>query len=1229
MAVVSSQDPNLAIDPNNPGSGGTAVPVLGGTPGGFVRSEGLIEWFTLPINCAVLDTEGNPLYGALVEYNDLQGVVVNTTVTKADPQPEILAWGINVKKDGKGIFGPIGIVKVFYENKLVEQIVLFEDEQTDERLVPLDTYKWRLDVETNEELRFDTYSGVLEAVRNDKDIIITWNAPPEGANPTGFELSVSTDQTKLWTSEDERYTVNTPTSRNYIMREREEELYVSVRMLLDTTQQDFNTTIVNIAEYVAYVIPGGTDGVASITPQPANVIGLAGEPVSVSATVTGGADTDTRVTWALDDPATGTLLSMDQSTTVVLLKASGSVTATSVQDGGFQTTIPITVNTVADTDVIVFGKTVNVENIGDGTSVLVYWDAHVEKNISYRVYLHSTNNTIELLKNPVAHTWESRVVITDLQPGQQVYLHVRAEDSVGRRSNNTDVYSITPSKTVSRPVALHRHPLYSQTIIADSQHSIDLANHMLPIPNSGETYVPATLWNEVNFEVTVIGGVMSASMSGTILNIDAPVGGIDGSQSLILVRAHRDGFAPAWAGLCAAIGASTGPTSRCWAGGHQDALPSKLDITLSDFAGNDPETYWESSWVSTFDRYATELELVIEETKTYIKPDAAQNLTPEVLTIKGDDGVSVFVVAQDFTAVKNDIALPILPPGTLQKYEDSNNNWKDLDWSVLTLDLNELRGSKSWKRVLTTVPDLYDVAQSTLPVSWRYAAPSYYKTKWFDAELYPLDARLTSDKVIYRGGLESPSGTATFPSVEFFRAEPQAPPNHKRAVLSWQAYHPTDPSIALSDCRVDAFIRRNGTSDTPITKSGVGEIIVDGLQPNVQYDAWLFDASLNLGSNPDLVDTFITHRELTGVVVTGQALEEGQWEYKYTITQDGSDPWSTWTDHFGTVYNSTTATVIRNEDTAVLSHSVTVNFASQIQTFVINADFKTPSSGFTFQRETTLGHTIAESQFTRPVFRKIGYAGTSTKDLPHNVYSEGTYRVCPVGWLPLGLDGRLEDYVETVFVGPDGIELAETVQLQSPTELAVRVRVTALDGNTPYITGVRIGREQATIPDDSTNTPTEFAQGITAALISDLLLDCIECVPDIIDCEGVSENTPPVFDAVPTFEYDIPSVINRAPYFDIEGNTARDFIVEVPDPNDEQKPNRLPYWSTNKATDPIIVNYVDTTPVVINRSASWNVNGTTDQTIIVNYVQSGSEPVRAPHFFVLPSEELDIETRED
>ena len=67
----------------------------------------------------------------------------------------------------------------------------------------------------------------------------------------------------------------------------------------------------------------------------------------------------------------------------------------------------------------------------------------------------------------------------------------------------------------------------------------------------------------------------------------------------------------------------------------------------------------------------------------------------------------------------------------------------------------------------------------------------------------------------------------------------------------------------------------------------------------------------------------------------------------------------------------------------------------------------------------------------------------------------------PEGYLPFGMEGALEDYVDLVFTDPRGEELGSIVSLERPAELGLSVRLTTDGARSPVLHGVRIRYESA------------------------------------------------------------------------------------------------------------------------------------------------------------------------
>jgi hypothetical protein len=294
--------------------------------------------------------------------------------------------------------------------------------------------------------------------------------------------------------------------------------------------------------------------------------------------------------------------------------------------------------------------------------------------------------------------------------------------------------------------------------------------------------------------------------------------------------------------------------------------------------------------------------------------------------------------------------------------------------------------------------------------------------------------------------LFSPAAEPTVPIIE----DLQATSTSTSVSIVWNTFSPLDSDQELADLPIPVRLKAEDQTDTTTGQTGYGRVNIGGLIPNTTYTA-------QLGDIETAVVRFSTKRHLPDIKVVGQILEPGWYQYEYQVTQhpDADEPYVYWDDPFGQRHFESSA-VVTSEGQPIDEHQIVIGYQGDDVQRSVTATWKAPSGPIEFARSVQVGQYRPAGKSDSPVFTRLQYSGTNTRDLEHNVYEPGTHRTKLIGALPPTIPGRLEDYCEAVFVSPNGQELGSSVTLQMPTELGIRLRVSAFQGETPQITGVRV-----------------------------------------------------------------------------------------------------------------------------------------------------------------------------
>lgn len=675
--------------------------------------------------------------------------------------------------------------------------------------------------------------------------------------------------------------------------------------------------------------------------------------------------------------------------------------------------------------------TVTSENTPGG--LLLSWDTPADQEYAYRIYVGDNEHTLFA----IGHTVERSFLIRDVAEGQILWAYVRAENRSGYLSRSSTPVQYTYSQTGSAQGFIRRQMLRSATIAAGGSLTVDLTQVAYPTALKNESDSISARWAASTIAAEVIGiENIDASISGTDLILTAPGGAVSlGGYNVVLVKLTRGTLAtPVWLGMVVSLDAATAYTAYNVSMAHAANHTLGASVDASKLVG-DNAAVSSSSFLSP--RRLRVIGAAENTDGTFLaQPTGTLDTIPEVSIFEGDDGYGLLLFQTN--PGRRMAETPFLPAGTATKYE-AGGVWQDVNLTT-TLRSQALVQNMTWPRVLVGTT-LYDTTAWAPPEEVYYAAPIFYGTTWFDAVQYPADATFAEGQVAYRSGLKTAVASATPPTI----TELQATAFEQGVRITWTATNPhTGNPTTIT---VPVFVKRAG--GTAQSKAGRNSVAFDKLAAGMFYHVYMFTD----GGSPST--SFTTIDVKAGVAITGELRAEGRYAYTYTLTDLDDDAITGWTDAFGTSHTdlvvSLEADELQPRQTVVITHT-------SGRTYSLQADvaWQYPPNVIAFARLTTTGHVLPENRIPEPLFSTARFTGTVDKTLAPNLYKAGRVTAVAEGFLPGGLTGELEDYVTLHFVDPDGQELASTVLLEIPMELAVRIRVTASEGLSPLIYGVRV-----------------------------------------------------------------------------------------------------------------------------------------------------------------------------
>jgi hypothetical protein len=222
---------------------------------------------------------------------------------------------------------------------------------------------------------------------------------------------------------------------------------------------------------------------------------------------------------------------------------------------------------------------------------------------------------------------------------------------------------------------------------------------------------------------------------------------------------------------------------------------------------------------------------------------------------------------------------------------------------------------------------------------------------------------------------------------------------------------------------------------------GDGRSEIRGLDPTKTYTVTL------LGQT----DSAVPGRDRPDLGIEAWTRSDLSYSYRYDCPKSPD----AFVDHFGTEHSNPTFPIEVTSEKAVREHVVTFKWSGENKELREPADWTLPPGGTSIESEVTVGRKLPAENAAAPTFYRTRYSGAQTVRLPTGFYRPGTWRIEPVGYLPLGLDEELEDYVRAWFVGPGGEDLGPQTTVDAQAELGARAEIQAVNGQSPIIVGAR------------------------------------------------------------------------------------------------------------------------------------------------------------------------------
>ena len=520
-------------------------------------------------------------------------------------------------------------------------------------------------------------------------------------------------------------------------------------------------------------------------------------------------------------------------------------------------------------------------------------------------------------------------------------------------------------------------------------------------------------WQEIEADIftTTHASVTKGGASWQEVDVFAEVSG----PQPVLIRLRRDGFRPLWIGFVARI-SLTSPESKSFSGAKVGEFGNTIDVDVTSFVGEDPALVVSGSKVNTL-RIARPLAV----RGMSLEPKVFDDATPQYAIFEGSKGYGLFMLSDE--PHDRSPSLPFMPEGT-----DSTSYAEEPGWSAF--DPMDERGHE-WNAAQTTSGEFFEVSRKRLPRQVIEEAPENLAIRGLSVSA----SSATSARVTWR--LENALTGADVRLPRTVTAE--------RLTYNSGPDEFEETGLILAEAR------------------GVHDVELTGLPPaspirvTVQNEAGDAIRALRLDPEPPAIE------------VTGQAIDGGEYQYAYVIDEGVAE----WIDAFGNDYNTLSAEVLSKK--ALDTHRLTLfgdprvvpnddlSAAAESPEYVVEVPtrWNSPPDGFTISATVPVGERVNPEAVAAPEFGVVAYASETTASLPSNLYEAGTIKAEPEGYLPFGMEGALEDYVDLIFTDPRGEELGSIVSLERPAELGLSVRLTTDGARSPVLHGVRIRYESA------------------------------------------------------------------------------------------------------------------------------------------------------------------------
>lgn len=599
------------------------------------------------------------------------------------------------------------------------------------------------------------------------------------------------------------------------------------------------------------------------------------------------------------------------------------------------------------------------------------------------------------------HTYDMRVAFSP-QSGHNTVL-VRAVDGAGRMSAAEEI-NFTYEGPANTPVARRVQAIPPVHVpIGGGAVDFSLSDYIQINEQGASSEMDA--WTQAQIDVFNAG---QSAVERKDTNDDRLVVSVNvSSYQPVLFRIRREGFRPFWAGFLTRRTDNL-VKSLNFSGAKVGEFGRTIDVNIESFVGNTPAFVVTDTTRNTL-RFARPLSI----TSQGVSARAFNDGTPQYAIMQGSRGAGLFMLSDE--PDDRTPSLPYIPDAPDKVQYQDERTWK-------AFDPFDEKGHR-FSVVETTSGELYQVNRRREPL--RILEESEADLSVTALTAWPTSA--TSLQVQWRLENDITGSEVRLPrSVEV-----------ERLSLVGDTYEPTGLILGQASGVAGAAISNLPAAAAVLVR--VGEST----------------KALRLNPTPPPID------------VTGQAIDGGEYQYRYVI----DDSISEWVDEFGNSYSANdievVTTQLRDEHHLTLfgdprrepNDDLSSSFVSPEYHLPVATQWISPKEGFEIDGVVVIGQNVDPSPVPAPEFGYVQYAEKTTKDLPTNVFDAGTVKAEAEGYLPFGLQGALEDFVEINFVDPRGEKHGDMVELENPTELGIRVTITTDGAQTPILYGVRVRYE--------------------------------------------------------------------------------------------------------------------------------------------------------------------------